>query len=78
MHEQRGVDSKVVTALASNSAGTIKTFQWDGSPCGGPGCDPVTDVQTCIGPTVNDQLSQNADALPIGCESFGLAERTCG
>lgn len=78
-YERRGVDSKVVTALASNSAGTVKTFQWDQSPCGGPGCDPVTDVQTCIEPSLDDQASEELpDALPIRCESFGLAERTCG
>jgi hypothetical protein len=77
-YERMGVDSKVVTALAANSAGTVKFFQWDSAPCGGPGCDPVTDVQSCEGPSLNPETSSDPNALPISCESQGLAQRTCG
>jgi hypothetical protein len=76
--ERMGVDSRVVTAVASNTAGTVKLFQWDSAPCGGPGCDPVTDVQSCEGPSLNPETSSDPDALPISCESLGLPERTCG
>ena len=77
-YERAGVDSKVVTAVASNTEGRVKIFQWDSAPCGGPGCDPVTDVQGCIGPSLNPALSEDPNALPIACEDMGLPERTCG
>ena len=76
-YERMGVDSKVVTAQASNSAGDVKVFQWDSAPCGGSGCDPVTDVQSCLEPSLNAETSEDPDALPISCEDFGLAERVC-
>ena len=62
-YERAGVDSKVVTAVASNSDGRIKIFQWDSAPCGGPGCDPVTDVQGCSGPSLNPDVAEDPDAL---------------
>jgi hypothetical protein len=74
----QGEDSKLVTAVAGNSAGVVKLFQWDSAPCGGPGCDPVTDVQSCEAPSLTARTSEDPDALPITCESYGLAERTCG
>lgn len=77
-YERTGVDSKVVTAQAGNSAGDVKIFQWDSAPCGGSGCDPVTDVQSCLEPSLNAETSENPDALPISCEESGLAERICG
>jgi hypothetical protein len=77
-YERQAIDSKVVTAVASNSAGRVKIFHWDSAPCGGPGCDPVTDVQSCIEPMLNAELAESGDALPIVCETTGLTERTCG
>lgn len=77
-YEHQGTDSKLVTAVASNSVGTIKIFQWDQAPCGGPDCDPVTDVHACNEPSFNTEASQVPDALPIVCRSHGMPERTCG
>lgn len=77
-YERMSEDSKVVTAVAANSAGRVKLFQWDQAPCGGSGCQPVTDVQSCEGPTLNSETSEDVDALPISCEDVGLPERTCG
>ena len=37
-YEHQGISSKTVTAVASNSDGRIKIFQWDSAPCGGSGC----------------------------------------
>jgi hypothetical protein len=77
-YESRGVDSKVVSAIASNSEGTVKLFQWDAAPCGGPGCDPVTDVQLCDGPALSAETSEDSSALPISCDRIGLPQRVCG
>lgn len=77
-YERAGVDSKVVTAVAGNSVGAIKLFQWDSAPCGGPGCAPVTDVQACEGAELNPETSEDPDALPVRCEKLGLAQRVCG
>jgi hypothetical protein len=76
-YEQMGIDSKVVMAVASNTDGRIKVFQWDSAPCGGPGCDAVTDVRNCNEPMLNPAVSESRDVLPISCE-LGLPERTCG
>lgn len=77
-YQQQGDDSKLLTAVAMNSAGTVKVFRWDSSPCGGGSCSPVTDVQTCEGPALATMTSENVNALPIECEALGLAQRTCG
>lgn len=77
-YERMGIDSKVVTAVASNTDGKIKVFQWDSAPCGGPGCDPVTDVQNCNEPTLNPAASESRDELPILCGGDALPERICG
>jgi len=77
-YESQGEDSRLVTAVASNSEGRIKFFQWDSAPCGGPGCDAVTDVQSCNGPSLNQEIGDDPEALPILCEDMGLPERTCG
>jgi hypothetical protein len=77
-YEHMGVDSRLITAVASNSAGDVKIFQWDQSPCGGSGCDPVTDVQACRDPSLNPETSEDPNALPISCDDVGLPERTCG
>ena len=75
-YERMGIDSKLVTAQASNGQ-DIKVFQWDSAPCGGPGCDPVTDVHSCLEPSLNAETSEDPDALPISCKKFGLPERLC-
>jgi hypothetical protein len=79
-YEQGGVDSKLVLAVASNTEGVVKLFQWDSSPCGGAGCDPVTDVQSCEGPALRQdtQTSEDPRGLPITCDRVGLAQRVCG
>ncbi len=77
-YERMGIDSKVISGLAANAEGTVKLFQWDSAPCGGPGCDPVTDVQVCEGPTLTEQTSEDPLALPITCERVGSSERVCG
>jgi hypothetical protein len=77
-YSRQGTDSQVVTAVGANSAGAIKIFQWDSAPCGGPGCDPVTDVQSCDNPSLNLESSESPDALPIACGSFGNPQRVCG
>ena len=77
-YERPGASSKIVTAVASNSDGRIKIFQWDSAPCAGSGCDAVTDVQSCDGPTLNQDVAEEPDALPIVCAEQGLPERTCG
>src|SRR6187431_2517761 len=33
-YERMAIDSKVVTAVVSNTDGKIKIFQWDSAPCG--------------------------------------------
>lgn len=77
-YERQGTDSKVITAVASNTEGTVKLFLWDSAPCGGPGCDPVTDVQSCEGPSLTQETSEDPNALPITCEDYGLTQRVCG
>ncbi len=78
-YRQQGEDSKLETALAMNTEGKVKIFRWDSSPCGdGSSCSPVTDVQSCEGPTVAAQSSDDPNALPLACASLGLAQRTCG
>jgi hypothetical protein len=76
-YQQQGEDSKLLVAVAMNSAGQVKIFRWDSSPCGGGSCSPVTDVQACEGPTVTLRTSDDASALPISCSSLGLAQRVC-
>jgi hypothetical protein len=77
-YASQGTDSKLVTAVASNTAGKLKIFRWDSAPCGGSSCSAVTDVQSCEGPSVSMQTSADPSALPIDCESLGLAQRICG
>jgi hypothetical protein len=77
-YERKGTDSGLIVAVAANTEGTVKVFQWDSAPCGGPGCDPVTDVQSCEGPSLTQESSEDPNALPITCESYGLAQRVCG
>lgn len=74
----QGEDSKIILAVAANSKGTVKVFQWDSAPCGGGGCDAVTDVQSCEGPSLAGETSEDPNALPITCEDYGLTQRVCG
>lgn len=76
-YQQTGTDSRLITALASNTEGKLKIFRWDSAPCGGPGCDPVTDVQSCDEPSLALETSEDPSVLPISCGSLGLAERIC-
>jgi hypothetical protein len=76
-YQQQGIDSKLLTAVAMNSAGKVKIFRWDSSPCGGGSCSPVTDVQACEGPAVTLTTSEDPGALPFSCSSLGLAQRIC-
>lgn len=77
-YQQQGEDSKLVTAVAMNTAGKVKVFRWDSSPCGGGSCSPVTDVQSCEGPALETQTHEDPNTLPITCASLGLAQRVCG
>ncbi len=78
-YQQQGTDSKLLTAVAMNTSGVVKVFRWVSSPCGGgSSCSPVTDVQSCDGPSVATQTSDDPSALPILCDSLGLAQRVCG
>ena len=77
-YRQQGEDSRLVTAVAMNSAGKVKVFRWDSSPCGGGSCSPVTDVQACEDPSLEMSTSADENALPIACTSLGLAQRVCG
>jgi hypothetical protein len=77
-YRRMGVESTVVNAVASNTDGKVKVFRWDSAPCGGDGCSSVTDVQSCDGPTLSQQTSSDPTALPIDCDSLGLAQRICG
>ena len=77
-YQQQGDDSRLITAVAMNTAGTVKVFRWDSSPCGGGSCSPVTDAQTCETPSLATMTSDDENALPIECKSLGLAQRTCG
>lgn len=76
-YERTGTDSKLVQAVAMNTAGVVKVFRWDGSPCGGGSCDPVTDAQTCERPSSRLE-SREDEVLPFECASYGLAQRICG
>lgn len=76
-YRRQGTDSKLVNAVAMNSAGHVKIFRWDSSPCGGGSCSPVTDVQACEGPAVELATSEDPNALPLSCSSLGLAQRVC-
>jgi hypothetical protein len=77
-YERTGTDSRLLNAVASNTDGKVKIFRWDSAPCGGPSCNPVTDVQSCDGPTRSTQTKDDPNALPISCDSLGLAQRICG
>lgn len=76
-YQQMGTDSTLIVGLASNTEGSVKLFRWDSAPCGGPGCDPVTDVQSCEKPSVTLQTSEDPNALPLDCESLGTPQRIC-
>lgn len=77
-YQRQGTDSKLLIAVAMNSAGQVKIFRWDSSPCGGSSsCSPVTDVQACEAPVVAQATSEDPSALPISCGSLGLAQRVC-
>jgi hypothetical protein len=78
LYARQGTDSKLVVALARNSAGKVKIFRWDSSPCGGGDCTAVTDAQDCQEPKVSLETPQDPEALPLECESLGLAQRVCG
>ena len=77
-YERTGADAGVVNAVASNTDGKLKIFRWDDSACGSSSCSPVTDVQSCDGPTLNLQTSDDPNALPINCDSLGTPQRICG
>lgn len=77
-YERTGAESKVVAAVASNTEGKVKLFQWSSAPCGGAGCDAATDVQSCDGPALSEETSEDPLALPITCERVGLPQRVCG
>jgi hypothetical protein len=77
-YERTGVTAKIVTAVATNTDGVVKIFRWDTSSCGGASCAPVTDVQSCDGPTLNEETSADPDALPLSCDSLGVPRRICG
>lgn len=76
-YQSTGTDSKLVVGVASNTEGAVKIFRWDSAPCGGPGCDPVTDVQTCEEPSVLPQTSDDPNALPLDCKTLGTPQRIC-
>jgi hypothetical protein len=77
-YERQSTDSKVIMAVAANTEGKVKLFQWDSAPCGGPGCDAVTDVRSCDGAALSEETSEDPLALPISCERVGLPQRICG
>lgn len=77
-YQQQGEDSTLVTAVAMNTAGKVKVFRWDSSPCGGGSCSPVTDVQSCEGPALETKTHEDPNSLPVTCDSLGLARRVCG
>ena len=77
-YESVGASSQVVSVVASNTEGKVKLFRWDSAPCGGMGCEAVTDVQSCEGPALVEQSSEDPLASPIRCEELGLAQRVCG
>ena len=76
-YQATGTDSKLVVGIGSNTDGAVKIFRWDSAPCGGPGCDPVTDVQTCEEPSVLQQTSEDPNALPLECKTLGTPQRIC-
>lgn len=47
-----GVDSWIGEGLLGTSDGTVFIFHYDGSPCGGPGCEPRFEVSRCLQPAV--------------------------
>jgi hypothetical protein len=51
-NERRGIDSWVAHGLLRTSSGELRSFVYDGSPCGGPGCEPRLSVQPCREPSV--------------------------
>ena len=71
-YAETGQSSKLVTAVAGNTAGKVKVFRWTDSP------SAVTDVQSCDGPSVRMATADDPSVLPISCESLGLAQRVCG
>ena len=73
-YEQVGVERRLTLAVAGNSEGRVKLFRFDNAPCGSTSCDPVTDVQSCEGPSAAKVSSDEPDALPIECEELGLAQ----
>jgi hypothetical protein len=77
-YEFQGVEAKRESAVASNSAGKVELFQWQAEPCGSGSCGPATDVQSCQGPALNPDSGADPLALPVTCESTGLAQRVCG
>ena len=70
-YAETGQSSKLVTAVAGNTAGKVKVFRWTDSP------SAVTDVQSCEEPSLNLETSQDPEALPINCTSLGLPQRIC-
>jgi hypothetical protein len=77
-YERQSTSSKLIMAVAANTEGKVKLFQWDSAPCGGTGCDAVTDVRSCDGAALSEETSEDPLALPISCERVGLPQRVCG
>ena len=50
-----GFDSKLITAVAGNTAGKVKVFRWDSAPCGSSSCsagsaESPSSAATCVKP----------------------------
>jgi hypothetical protein len=51
-NERHGIDSWVAHGLLRTADGALHYFVYDGSPCGGPQCEPTLSLEPCREPAV--------------------------
>jgi hypothetical protein len=58
--ERPGIDSWVAHGLLRTADGTVHVFVYDGSPCGGPQCQPKLSLEPCREPAVKPAADGSA------------------
>lgn len=77
--DQRGIDSRVITGIASDSAGHLTLLFYDGDPSGGGGARPRIDASICVNPSTDMSNSpENSQTAPFVCESQKSMDAICG
>jgi hypothetical protein len=77
--DQRGIDSRVITGIARDTAGQLTFLSYDGDPSGGGGARPRIDAFVCVNPSIDMSSSpENSQTAPFVCESQKAIGVICG